>query len=54
MFFFWLYTHPFNIFVVKHYLSLVYAYCSSLLAGLLAWFSFHTIDIEIFCRLYYV
>jgi len=29
--FFRLYTHPFNIFLyVKHYLSFIYAYCSSL------------------------
>ena len=55
--FFRLYTHPFNIFLyVKHYLSFMYAYCSSLSLseGLLAWFSnfsFHTIDIEIFCRM---
>ena len=37
-----LYTHPFNIFLyVKHYLSFIYAYCSSLSlsAGLLAWFA---------------
>ena len=40
--FFRLYTHPFNIFLyVKHYLSFIYAYCSSLSlsAGLLAWFA---------------
>jgi len=42
MFFFRLYTHPFNIFLyVKHYFSFIYAYCSSLSlsAGLLAWFA---------------
>ena len=40
--FFRLYTRPFNIFLyVKHYLSFIYAYCSSLSlsAGLLAWFA---------------
>jgi len=41
---------------VKHYISFIYAYCS-FLAYLQAYFlvclfkSFHTIDIEIFCRM---
>ena len=40
--FFRLFANPFNIFLyVKHYLSFISAYCSSLSlsAGLLAWFA---------------